>query len=130
MLRRNSKYFKWGLTAFVVLMAAVVFWLIFSNLGGAYDLILEFLGIISSLLYGCVFAYLMNPILDGSVKLYTRLLAKKKWKDSTKKSIVRTVGVTTTVLLFLGAVYALIALIVPSIYDSVSELLSQERLQE
>ena len=130
MLRRNSKYFKWGLTAFVVLMAAVVFWLIFSNLGGAYDLVLEFLGIISSLLYGCVFAYLMNPILDGSVKLYTRLLAKKKWKDSTKKSIVRTAGVTTTVLLFLGAVYALIALIVPSIYDSVSELLSQERLQE
>ncbi len=129
MLRRNSKYFKWGLTAFVVLMAAVVFWLVFSNLGGVYDLILEFFGIISSLLFGCVFAYLMNPVLEFSVKLYGKLLQKKKWKESTKRSFVRVAGVTTTVILFLGAVYALIALIVPSIYDSLYELLNQERLQ-
>ncbi len=129
MLRRNSNYFKWGLTAFVVLMAAVVFWLVFSNLGGVYDLILEFLGIISSLLYGCVFAYLMNPILGFSEKLYGKLLQKKKWKESTKHTFVQSAGVTTTVILFLGAVYALMALIVPSIYESVSELLNQDRLQ-
>ena len=130
MLRRNTKYFKWGLTAFVVLMAAVVFWLVFSNLGGAYDLILEFLGIISSLLYGCVFAYLMNPILEASVKLYSRLLKKRKWKESTKGSVVRGAGVVTTLIVFLVSIYAFIALIVPSIYDSASELLSQDRLQE
>ena len=130
MLRRNSKYFKWGLTAFLVLMAAVVFWLVFSNLGGAYELILEFLGIISSLLYGCVFAYLMNPILELSVRLYGKLLHKRKWKEETKKSVTKIIGVVTTVIIFLGAVYAFLALIVPSIYDSASELLSQERLQE
>ena len=129
MLRRNSKYVKWGLTAFVVLMAAVVFWLIFSNLGGFYDLILEFLGIVSSLLYGCVFAYLMNPVLELSERLYGKLVKNRKWKDSTKHAAVRTAGVTTTVLIFLGAVYALIALIVPSIASSVSELVRPERLQ-
>ena len=129
MLRRNSKYFKWGLTAFVVLMAAVLFWLIFSNLGGFYDLILEFMGIISSLLYGCVFAYLMNPILKFSERLYGKLLAKRKWKDSTKHAVVRTAGVTTTVLIFFGVVYALLALIVPSIGDSITELVRPERLQ-
>ena len=129
MLRRNSKYFKWGLTAFVVLMAAVVFWLIFSNLGGAYDLLLEFFGIISSLLYGCVFAYLMNPVLGLTERLYGKLVQKWKWKESTKHAFVRTAGVTTTVLVFLGAVYALIALIVPSIADSISELIRPERLQ-
>ena len=130
MLHRNSKYFKWGLTAFVVLMAAVVFWLVFSNLGGAYDLLLEFLGIISSLLYGCVFAYLMNPILEFSARMYGRLLRKRKWKDETKASVAKTAAVVTTVIAFLAAVCAFFALIVPSIYDSASELLSQERLQE
>lgn len=129
MLRRNSKYFKWGLTAFVVLMLAVIFWLVFSNLGGVYDLIIEFLGIISSLLYGCVFAYLMNPILEFSEKLYRKLLKKTKWKDSIKHAVVRTAGVTTTVLVFVGAIYALIALIFPSIGNSVTELLRPERLQ-
>ncbi|MBR6825716.1 MAG: AI-2E family transporter [Oscillospiraceae bacterium] len=129
MLRRNSKYFKWGLTAFVVFMAAVVFWLVFSNLGGVYDLILEFFGIISSLLYGCVFAYLMNPILQFSERIYGRLVRKRRWKETVKYSVVRTSSVVTTVIVFLAAVYALIALIGPSIYNSAAELLTQERLQ-
>ena len=130
MLQRNNKYFKWGITAFLVLGAAVVFWLIFSNLGGVYNLIMEFFGIISSLLYGCVFAYLMNPILIFSEKMYGRILKKRKWKDATKHKFIRTASVATTVVVFFGVVYALIALIFPSITESASELVRPERLQE
>ena len=130
MLRRNSHYFKWGLTAFLVLAAVVVFWVVFSNLGGVYDLILEFFGIISSLLYGCVFAYLMNPVMEYSEKLLTKLLRKSKWKEQRKATVVKVCSVVITVLTFLGAIYALIALIVPNIYDSIAELLRPERLQE
>ena len=61
-LHRNEKYVKWGLTAFLVIVAGAVTWTIVSNLRGFYNLILEFLDIISALLYGCFFAYLMNPI--------------------------------------------------------------------
>ena len=46
-LNRNEKYVKWGLTAFLVIVAAGLFWLVFSNLRGFYDLIVEFLNIIS-----------------------------------------------------------------------------------
>lgn len=130
MIRRDNKYFKWGLTAFLVLVAAVVFWLVFSNLGGVYDLIIEFLKIISSLLYGCVFAYLMNPILGLAERLYGKMTKNWKWKESTKSAFVRIAGVTTTVVVFLGAVYALLALIVPSITSSISELIRPERMQE
>ena len=42
-LNRNEKYVKWGLTAFLVIVAAGLFWLVFSNLRGFYDLIVEFL---------------------------------------------------------------------------------------
>ena len=55
-MHRNEKYIKWGLTAFIVIVCSVVFGVIFTNLTGFYDMILDFLGIISSLLYGCVFA--------------------------------------------------------------------------
>lgn len=41
-LNRNEKYVKWGLTAFLVIVAAGLFWLVFSNLRGFYDLIVEF----------------------------------------------------------------------------------------
>ena len=53
-LNRNEKYVKWGLTAFLVIVAAGLFWLVFSNLRGFYDLIVEFLNIIAALLYGIV----------------------------------------------------------------------------
>ena len=55
-LNRNEKYVKWGLTAFLVIVAAGLFWLVFSNLRGFYDLIVEFLNIIAAQLYGCLFA--------------------------------------------------------------------------
>ncbi|MBQ2445431.1 MAG: AI-2E family transporter [Oscillospiraceae bacterium] len=130
MLHRNNRYFKWGLTAFLVLAAVVVFWVIFSNLSGFYNLILEFLGIISSLLYGCVFAYLMNPILGISQRLFRRILRKCKWKEKTKFLTEQVCAVTVTVLVFLAVVYALIAMIVPSIADSVMELIRPERVQD
>ena len=76
-LHRNEKYVKWGLTAFCVIVAGVVFWVIFSNLRGFYNLILDFLDIIAALLYGCFFAYVMNPIMVRMQKLMDRLLAKR-----------------------------------------------------
>ncbi len=129
MLQRNNKYFKWGLTGFLVLVAAVLFWLIFSNLGGVYALILDFLKIISSLLYGCVFAYLMNPILQFAERCLYKLFRKTKWKDKRKDTVVKWIAVTLTVLIFVAAIYALIAMIAPSIYTSIVELVSAERLQ-
>ena len=74
-LHRNEKYVKWGLTAFLVIVAGVVTWTIVSNLRGFYNLILEFLDIISALLYGCFFAYLMNPIM---VRWRKRTVSRKK----------------------------------------------------
>ena len=130
MLRRDNKYFKWGLTAVIVLMTAILFWLIFSNLGRFYNLISEFFGIISSLLYGCTFAYLMNPILVRSERLYSRILRKWTGKEKLKQKIIRTAGITTAVVVFFGIIGALAALIIPSITKSATELFSPERIQE
>ena len=73
-LHRNEKYFKWGLTAFLVIVAGVLFWIVFSNLPGFYDMILDFFGIIAPILYGCLFAYLMNPIMKRAQALLEKLL--------------------------------------------------------
>ncbi len=130
MLRRDNKYFKWGMTAVVVLSAAVLFWLIFSNLSRFYNLIAEFFGIISSLLYGCAFAYLMNPIMVRSERLYSRILRKWKGKEKLKHKVIRTAGVTTAVVIFLGILAALTALIIPSIANSAAELFNPDHLHE
>lgn len=128
-LHRNEKYFKWGLTAFLVIVAGGLFWLIFSNLPGFYQMILDFLDIISPLVYGCLFAYLMNPIMQLVRKLMDKALVNRKLSDKAKSRLSTTISVVTAVITLLALLYALIALIVPSIVNSLEELLQQERLE-
>lgn len=128
-LHRNEKYFKWGLTAFLVIVAGGLFWLIFSNLPGFYQMILDFLDIISPLVYGCLFAYLMNPIMQLVRKLMDKALVKRRFSDKAKSRLSTTVSVVTAVIALLVLLYALVALIVPSIINSLEELLQQERLE-
>lgn len=128
-LHRNEKYFKWGLTAFLVIVASIVVALIFSNLAGVYQAILDLTAILSPVLYGCLFAYLMNPVMKFVIARMEKLLAKTKLPEKKANGISKTVGVFTAVLVLLAAIYALIALIVPNIIDSMEELLSQEKLQ-
>ena len=129
-LHRNEKYVKWGLTAFLVIVAGVVTWTIVSNLRGFYNLILEFLDIISALLYGCFFAYLMNPIMVRSQKLIDKLLAKKnRFKEKTAKRISKISSITIAVLVLVFALYAIVALIVPNLISSLEELLQKDRLE-
>ncbi len=127
-MNRNEKYIKWGVTAFIVVVCSVVFGVIFTNLPGFYDMILEFLSIISPLLYGCVFAYLMSPIMDFSSRLYHKLLDKTKWKEGRKDKLSRAGGLVTAILFLLATIYAFIALIGPTLVNSLSDLLRQERL--
>lgn len=128
-LNRNQKYFKWGLTAFLVIVAAIVFWVIFSNLTGFYDLFLEFTNIISPVIYGCLFAYLMNPIMEYIRKWTNRLLQKTKLSEEKREKISLITGLVVSILVFLAALYAVIALIVPNLISSLEELLQKEKLE-
>lgn len=129
-IHRNEKYIKWGLTGFLVFVACSLFWIVFSNLRGFYDLILEFVDIISSILYGCFFAYLMNPIAEFVSRLTTKLMARRKYKEKTVQRTSKIVGIVVSVLVLVAALYALVAMIVPSIFSSLEELLQQERLEK
>ena len=127
-LNRNEKYFKLGVTAFLVLVAVAIFWVIFSNLSGFYDIILEFFSIISPLIYGAIFAYLMNPVMEYSAKGYKKLLAKTKLSEKRVGTIAKSASLITALLVFFAAVYALVALIVPNLIESVTELINEQRI--
>lgn len=127
-LRRNEKFFAWGLTAFLVIVAGVLFWIVFSNFPGFYQLILDLLGILAPIFYGCFFAYMMNPIMEFISKLMTKLLSKTKLSEARVASFSKAIGVFSAVLVLLAVIYALIAMIVPNVIASATDLLSKENL--
>lgn len=128
-LHRNEKYFKWGLTGFLVFVACAMFWIVFSNLRGFYELLLDFFDIISPILFGCLFAYLMNPIMKRTQRFFGKLLAKTKLSDRKQLTMAKTGGLLVSLLVLAFTVYALIALIVPNIISSLEELLQQSKLE-
>lgn len=129
-LHRHQKYFKWGLTAFFVIAAAMLFWLVLSDLSGFYGLIKKLVSILAPILYGCLFAYLMNPVLEFTRKCMRKLLSRTKLKEKTAHRISTIVSVTVSAILLVGFLFAFAALIVPSIANSVQELFAADRLEK
>lgn len=127
-LHRNGKYFKWGLTAFLVIVASVLFWIVFSNLSGFYESFLDLTAILAPVIYGCLFAYLMNPVMVRMERFMDRRLAKTRLSEARRNRLSLTVSLVVAVLVLLFALYALVTLIVPNLIDSLEELLQKERL--
>ena len=58
----DKKYLYWGVTAFLVIAAAIVFFLGLSQIKEILDSIFSFLSILTPVLYGFVIAYILCPI--------------------------------------------------------------------
>lgn len=127
-LHNNEKYVKAGITAFLVVVASVIFIVVFTNLRGCYELFLTLTDILSPLLYGFLFAYLMYPIAREVRRRLPPLLGKTKLSPARIQSITRVTSIVIALLVFLACFYALIALIVPNLITSLQELLQSDRL--
>ena len=58
----DKKYLYWGVTAFLVIAAAIVFFLGLSQIKEILDNIFSFLAILTPVIYGFVIAYILCPI--------------------------------------------------------------------
>lgn len=129
-LHKHENFFKLGLTIFLTFVACAVFWIVFSNIKGFYSLIMDFFSIIASILFGCLFAYLMNPIMEFCIRLLHKLLDRsKKLSQKRVDTICKTGGILAALLVFLLCFVALIFMIVPNLIDSIEELLQPSKLE-
>ena len=134
MRKKNQVYFKLGLTLLCVILASIVFMVILVNLPGFFNVITAFLKIISPLLFGVLFAYLMNPIMrfveNGLVWLIKRWGKEAKVSDPvwmrTRKRICHVVGVVVSLATLLGIFYLAISLVVPTIVENMSSLFTTD----
>ena len=127
-LHKNNKYVSLGLTLLSVIAIGAILILILFNLGDFYQAIKSFFSLISSVLYGLVFAYLMNPIMKLVERNLTRWLSRGNMPERRVKSLSRGIGIVAALIVFLLSVYALFAAIVPQVVASLEELLSPESL--
>ena len=130
MLKKESKYFRLGLTLLTVIILSLLFYITLENIGTVFSSIKAVLGVFSFVFFGIAFAYLMNPILKLVEKGLLKLLSRSNMTERGMRKLARIVGVIVALLVFLAVVYGLFAMVVPELVVSLSETFSQENLQK
>ncbi len=124
--RWDNKYLYWGVTAFCVIAASLLFYFGIFRMGILLSGIGKFLDILMPIIYGAVIAYLLNPILKFyEKKLIYPFLEEKKIKLTRKKrKFVRYIGVFFALSIMLLIVYALISMVLPEIIKSIVSIIN------
>lgn len=123
----DKKYLHWGVTAFLVITGSIVFFLIVSRLPYVWSAVNKIIGILSPVIYGLVFAYLLNKMMAFFENKFLIRAGRRLFRGNGGKagSFARITGVILTFLCMLLIVGGTLALVLPQIYNSVQLLINQ-----
>ena len=122
--KMNNHYFRWGVTAFLVIAASIVFYYFVFHSQNITTGIGTIIHILMPVVFGLATAYLLTPILNFAEERVLFPLCKIcKIKESKKRnSIIRGLGILVTAFLFMALIYILIAMMVSQIVPSVENI--------
>ena len=112
----NKKYNTIALYAVIVIavnVLLIVAILKFSAIAKGFNALMD---VLSPVIWGLIIAFLMNPIMVNTEKLF------RKKADGSRSKLVRALSVTVAALVFLGIVAGLLAIVIPELVKSVTEL--------
>ena len=123
--RWDKKYLYWGITAFCVVAAAILFYMALNYLPSLGKGIGKIVSILSPFIWGLVICYLLAPLMRILEKNLFLPLSKRIFKKSKKhsgKRLARGLSVFLSIVLFLAIIAALVYLILPQLYSSLDTI--------
>ena len=122
----DKKYLQWGVTAFCVIAASIVFYMALAYLPKLAAALKALGRILSPFIWGLVITYLLAPLtktLDKNVfSPLTEKLSGKKKKPMPK--LARGLSVLISIIVFIAVITALVYLIIPQLYQSVEKIVN------
>lgn len=117
----ESPQLKWGITAFIVLAAAILFFFGVMAMPSVTSKINHFIKIVMPFTYGLVMAYLLCPIYNFLTRYIFKISSKVMYE---KRSLTasRILSTTATMLIALVVVGGLFSLVLPQLIDSLINL--------
>ena len=112
--RLNNKYVRWGLTAFLVIAAGILFYYFVFHGSNIMVAVNKLTDILMPVVFGLATAYLLIPILNFiETRILIPLCDKIGIRPSKRRSsILRGVSVLITAFLFIALIYLLIYMLV------------------
>lgn len=121
----DKKYLHWGITAFVVLAAAILFYYLLFHTTRILGFIKSFFHICSPIIYGLIFAYLLTPICNFFERKLLYPLYKVFHIDtegSKTKRRIRTLAILITMFLTLYLLYIFFSIVMKEVITSIQSI--------
>lgn len=114
-----------GIAAFLVIAAALFLYFLLFRSESVFAGISSFFAVLSPIIYGFVIAYVLNPIMHVIENLVLKVYAKRKKTPSARAlSVTRLSSAISALLLMLLIVYALFALLLPQLINSIQSVIA------
>ena len=120
----EKKHLQWGITIFLVIAAAILFYYVIFHMGTlkcGFNILME---ILMPLIYGAVIAYLFWPLVKlFESKIFLPLFRKMNISFRKKgKKIIRLISILLTLFLIILGIYLLLAMLVPQVINSIMSI--------
>ncbi len=123
-LQINKKYLRIGLTAFTVIAASICFYYLVFHWDRFSAQLNSLFKILSPVLYGIIFAYLMTPLVNGIENRFLKPLFQKGKNNVSvrQKKYMRALSVLLTIVIVLFLIYGFFSILIPNIIKSIRSI--------
>lgn len=115
--------FNRGMTFFLVVFVCILIYFAMLRIEDISRGISMVLGVLKPVVYGCVIAYLLNPIVKTVDKYLLPVLQKNMKNQERAKALSRGAGIFLALVLMIMLVVALCNLLLPELYSSIRNLI-------
>ena len=115
--------FKRGMTYFLVIAACILVYFAMLRMEAISDSFSKILDILKPILYGCLIAYFLNPIVRKVDQYLVPLLEKKMRNKEKAKNLSRGIGVATALIILIAVVTTLVNMMLPELINSIRNLI-------
>lgn len=123
--RWDNKYLHWGVTAFLVIAASMLFYYGIFHMRSLIYGIQTLVRILAPIIYGFIIAYILSPIVNFLEKkvIYPILKKREITPEKRGRRAIRWACVLISLFLFLYLIYALIMMILPQLIRSIMNII-------
>ena len=123
--RWDNRYSHWGVTAFLVIAASMLFYYGIFHMKTLIVGIKTFLGIMAPIIYGVILAYILSPLVNlfEQKLIYPQLKKRNIQLQKKGRRAIRWTCVLFSMFLFWVIIYALIMMVLPQLIRSIMSII-------
>ncbi len=125
----DKKYLHWGVTAFLVVAASILFYMALNYLPVLKKALQKLANILNPFIWGLVFTYLLTPLMRTLERscffpLGEKLYKKSKKSEGKARRFGRALSVLVSIIVLLAVLTALVYMILPQLYSSIETIVT------